>query len=129
VRKSVLGGTIVTLPLVLIAGREAGRLVAGFSDPRRSSGAPLLWIFGILTTLVLLWTGVALVGKAQKGNRDPSRLPFAATAAIASAEARKRPPAEKCPACGRPRLIQDAVRCLYCGAPWQSVVPGASPPA
>ena len=127
-RKAVLAGTVVTIPLVVIAVREAGRLIAGLSDPGRSSAAPILWIFGILVTLALIWIGILLSGRVEK--RDPSRLGLDATAAIAIAEARKRPAAAKCPACGRPRLIQEGGRCLYCGERFAAAgpEPGSTPP-
>jgi uncharacterized OB-fold protein len=56
---------------------------------------------------------VFLIGRATE--RDPAKLSFEATAAIAIAEAKKRPPASKCPSCGRPRMV-GAAKCLYCGA-------------
>jgi len=113
-RKSVLAAAVITVPLVGIAVREAVRLFAGLSDPRQAGAAPLLWIFGVFVTLVLLWIGVFLIGRARE--RDPHRLPIEAAAAIAIAEARKRAPAPKCEKCGRARVSAAVARCLYCGA-------------
>ncbi len=113
-RKSILAAAVASVPLVVIAAREAIRLFAGLSDPRQASAAPILWIFGVFVTLTCLWAGVFLVGRVSA--REPVRLPFEATAAIAIAEARKRPLAEKCSGCGRTRLILSASKCLYCGA-------------
>ena len=121
-RKSVVVGAIATVPLAAIAIREAARLVAGASDAR-PAGAPLLWIFGVFVTLTLIWTGVALVGRA--GRRDPAKLSFEAVAAIAIAEAKKRPPAARCPRCGRPRVVASAAKCLYCGVAWAAPAPAA----
>jgi hypothetical protein len=120
-KKGILLAAIATVPLLGIAVREAIRLFAGLSDPRQAGAAPLLWIFGVFVTLVLLWSGVFLIGRATA--KDSSKLPFEATAAIAIAEARKRPPAPKCPSCGRPR-VGESTKCLYCGA---KVEPGAPP--
>lgn len=120
-KKGILLAAIATAPLLGIAVREAIRLFAGLSDPRQAGAAPLLWIFGVFVTLVLLWSGVFLIGRATQ--RDPAKLPFEATAAIAIAEAKKRPPAAKCPSCGRPRVGQSG-KCLYCGA---SLEPPAGP--
>jgi hypothetical protein len=114
VKKPILFAAIATVPLVGIAVREAFRLIAGLSDPRQAGAAPLLWIFGVFVTLALLWSGVFLIGRATA--KDSAKLPFEATAAIAIAEARKRPPASRCPRCGRPRVIEPAAKCLYCGA-------------
>jgi hypothetical protein len=115
VRKSVVFAAVATVPLLAIAVREAARLFGGMSDPKQAGAAPLLWIFGVFVTLVFLWTGVALLGRASP--KDPAKLPFEATAAIAIAAAKKLPPAPKCPACGRPRVGAGA-KCLYCGAIW-----------
>ncbi|HET7451355.1 MAG TPA: hypothetical protein VFL12_01320 [Thermoanaerobaculia bacterium] len=112
-RKSVVFAAVASAPLLGIAVREAARLIGGMSDPKQAGAAPLLWIFGVFVTLVLIWTGVALIGRASA--KDPAKLPFEATAAIAIAEAKKRPPAPKCPVCGRPRVGAGS-RCLYCRA-------------
>lgn len=112
-RKSVLAAGIVSVPLVAIAVREVVRLFAGFSDPRQAGAAPILWIFGVFVTMTLLWIGVFLIGRVK--TRDPNRLSFEATAAIAIAEARKRGPAGKCGHCGRP-LQSGRAKCIYCGA-------------
>ena len=112
-KKPVLFAAVATVPLSAIAVREAFRLFAGFSDPKHAGSAPLLWIFGVFVTLVFLWSGAILMGRATP--KDPSRLPFEATAAIAIAEAKKRPPAPRCPSCGRPRVVESASKCLYCG--------------
>jgi hypothetical protein len=114
VRKSVVLAAAISVPLVAIAVREAIRLFAGFSDPRQAGAAPILWIFGVFVTLTLIWIGVLLVGRAKE--RDPSRLPFEAAAAIAIAEAKKRAPAPRCGKCGRARVSEKVARCLYCGA-------------
>jgi hypothetical protein len=113
VKKPVLFAAIATVPLAAIAIRESFRLFAGFSDPKQAGSAPLLWIFGVFVTLVFLWSGAVLIGRATP--KDPSKLPFEATAAIAIAEAKKRPPAPRCPTCGRPRVVESAAKCLYCG--------------
>ena len=112
-KKPVLLAAIATVPLAAIALREAFRLFAGLSDPKQSGAAPLLWIFGVFVTLVFLWSGAVLMGRAAP--KDPTKLPFEATAAIAIAEAKKRPPAPRCPSCGRPRVVESAAKCLYCG--------------
>jgi hypothetical protein len=117
VKKPILFAAIATVPLAAIAVREAFRLFAGLSDPKAAGAAPLLWIFGVFVTLVLLWSGVFLIGRASE--KDPARLPFEATAAIAIAEARKRPPAPSCPSCGRPRVVESAGKCLYCGTAFE----------
>jgi hypothetical protein len=114
VRKSVVFAAAISVPLVAIAVREAIRLFAGLSDPRQAGAAPILWIFGVFVTLTLIWIGVLLVGRAKE--RDPSRLPLEAAAAIAIAEAKKRAPAPKCSKCGRARVNESVARCLYCGA-------------
>ena len=119
-RKSVIAASAITVPLVAIAVREAVRLFAGLTDPKQAGAAPLLWIFAVFVTLVLLWIGVFLIGRARE--RDPHRLPFEAAAAIAIAEARKRAPAAKCPKCGRTRVSDAVARCLYCGAAWTNGV-------
>jgi hypothetical protein len=113
-KKSVLVGGVVSLPLLAIAVREAMRLVAGLSDPQQAGAAPLLWIFGVFVTLALVWGGVFLIARAKTG--DPARLPFEAVAAMAIAEARKRAPSPKCPKCARTRVSEKVARCLYCGA-------------
>ena len=120
-KKPVLFAAIATAPLVAIAVREAFRLVGGLSDPKQAGSAPLLWIFGVFVTLALLWSGVFLIGRATA--KDSSKLPFEATAAIAIAEAKKRPPAPRCPSCGRPRVVESSAKCLYCGQKFES--PGA----
>ena len=112
-RKPILLAAIVTVPLLVIAVREAVRLFAGLSDPKQAGAAPLLWIFGVFVTLVLLWVGVFLIGRATV--KDSSKLSFEATAAIAIAQAKKRSPAAKCPSCGRPRVSEGASKCLWCG--------------
>ena len=113
-RKSVVAAAAISVPLLAIAVREAIRLFAGLSDPRQTSAAPILWIFGVFVTLTLIWIGVFLVGRTTES--DPRRLSLEATAAIAIAEARKRAPAPKCPKCGRARVSEKVPRCLYCGA-------------
>lgn len=122
-RKSIVLAAIGTVPLLGIAVREALRLIAGLSDPKQAGAAPLLWIFGVFVTLALLWSGVFLIGRATA--KDSSKLSFEATAAIAIAEAKKRPEAARCPSCGRPRVIESAGRCLYCGKKFE---PAGGPP-
>jgi hypothetical protein len=123
VRKPVLFAAIATVPLAAIAVREAIRLIGGLSDPRQVGAAPLLWIFGVFVTLVFLWSGAFLIGRAVA--KDPAKLPFEATAAIALAEAKKRPPAPRCPSCGRPRVVEGAAKCLYCGKRFEEGAKGA----
>jgi len=124
-RKSVLAATVVSVPLVAIAVREIVRLFGGLTDPRRAGTAPILWIFGVFVTMTVLWIGVYLLGRVRM--RDPNRLSFEATAAIAIAEARKRGPAGKCDRCGRPRQAGKAT-CLYCGAGFGDAAPAAGTP-
>ena len=112
-KKSYVVAGVVSLPLLLIAFREAGKLLAGFSDPEKSSPASILWIFAIFVVLTLLWASVLLISRRARPSSD--RLPFAAAAAIAMREAKKRPPAAKCAACGRARISDSVAKCLYCG--------------
>ena len=114
-KKVLAAAAIVTVPLVAIGGREMSRLIAGLSDPSKSSPASILWIFTILVVLGFLWLSVYAV--SRRAATSPDRLPFAAAAAIAMREAKKRPPAGKCPKCGRPRISESVSKCLYCGAP------------
>ncbi len=113
-KKGVLVAAAVTVPLLAILIRETSKLVDGFSDPERSSPASILWIFSIFVVLALLWVSVYVISKRAAPATD--RLPFAAAAAIAMREARKRPPAGKCPRCGRARISDSVSKCLYCGA-------------
>ena len=126
-RKTTLVAIVVTVPLVVIAGRELAKLFAGLADGRPPAGPPpALWIAGILLTLVLLWVGVALWNRAtvvRKGG-----ISFEMVAAMAIAEARKGPPSGGCPRCGRARLSESSPRCLYCGAAF-SAAPAAQPVA
>jgi cytochrome c-type biogenesis protein CcmH/NrfF len=124
VRKSVVVAAAISVPLVAIAVREAVRLVAGLSDPRQAGAAPILWIFGVFVTLTLIWIGVLLAGRAKE--RDPARLSLEAAAAIAIAQAKKRPPAARCPRCGRPRVIESAAKCLYCGLVFEGETPAGT---
>lgn len=113
-KKGYVVAGVVSVPLLAIALREAGRLLAGFSDPEKSSPASILWIFAIFVVLTLLWVSVFLI--SRRARPSPERLPFAAAAAIAMREAKKRPPAAKCAACGRARISDSVAKCLYCGA-------------
>lgn len=120
-KKSVVAAAAISVPLLVIAVREAIRLFAGLSDPRQAGAAPILWIFGVFVTLTLIWIGVFLVGRTKDG--DPRQLSLEATAAIAIAEARKRGPALKCGKCGRARVSERVTRCLYCGAEFAQGAP------
>ena len=113
-KKGSIAAAVVSVPLLAIALREAGRLLAGFTDPAKSSPASILWIFAIFVVLTLLWVSVFLISRRARPSAD--RLPFAAAAAIAMREAKKRPPAAKCAACGRARISESVAKCLYCGA-------------
>src|SRR5450830_1600784 len=113
-KKAVLFAAILSVPLFAIGFREAGRLFAGLSDPRQSSPASLLWLFGIAIALGLIWISVLVI--ATRGRPQSGKLPFAAAAAIAMREAKKRLPAANCPRCGRARISDSVPKCLYCGA-------------
>jgi hypothetical protein len=114
VKKIVIAAAVVTVPLLAIGIRELSRLFAGLADPTKSSPASILWIFTILFVLAFLWIAVFAVSKRVGPPAD--RLPFAAAAAIAMREAKKRPPTEMCGKCGRPRISDSVSKCLYCGA-------------
>jgi hypothetical protein len=115
VRKTTLVAIAVTVPLLIIAGREAGKLLAGLSGARQPAGPPpALWIGGILLTLVFLWVGVALWNRASVVRKGGTS--FEMVAAMAIAEAKKRPAAGSCGRCGRARLSASSPRCLYCGS-------------
>jgi len=113
-KKGVVVAAALSVPLLAIAAREASKLLAGLSDPAKSSPASILWIFAIFVVLALLWVSVYAISRRARPASD--RLPFAAAAAIAMREAKKRPPAAKCPACGRARISDSVSKCLYCGA-------------
>ena len=113
-KKSAVIAGAVSVPLLVIGAREAGKLLRGLSDPTRSHPESILWIFAIFVALVFLWTAVYAIAKRAAPASD--RLPFAAAAAIAMREAKKRPPAPPCPRCGRARISDNVAKCLYCGA-------------
>ncbi len=113
-KKGYVAAAIVSVPFLVIAFREAGKLIAGLSDPAKSSPASILWVFAIFVVLALLWLSVYAISRSARPASD--RLPFAAAAAIAMRDAKKRPPAAKCPACGRARISDTVSKCLYCGA-------------
>jgi len=109
-----IAAAVISVPLLFIAFREAGKLLNGFADPTKSSPASILWIFAIFAVLSLLWVSVFVISRRARPASD--RLPFAAAAAIAMREAKKRPPAAKCAACSRARISDNVAKCLYCGA-------------
>lgn len=124
-RKAVPAAIVVSVPLVAIAAREVVRLFGGLSGSG-AGAAPILWIFGVFVTLTFLWVGVLLIGRVKE--RDPNKLSFEATAAIAIAEAKKRGAAARCPRCGRPRQA-GKMTCLYCGAGFAAEAPAPGTPA
>ena len=79
-KKAVVIAAVVSLPLLAIALREASKLLAGLSDPARSSPASILWIFAIFVVLALLWISAYAISKGSRPASD--RLPFAAAAAM-----------------------------------------------
>lgn len=118
-RKTTLAALAVTVPLVAIALRELSKLFAGLAGQSPPGPSPLLWIAGILATLLCLWVAVVLWNRAQAAKKKGG-LSFEMVAAMAIAEAKKRPPAGKCARCGRPRLSETSPRCLFCGASFGS---------
>ncbi|MGH9441941.1 MAG: hypothetical protein ACRD16_06670 [Thermoanaerobaculia bacterium] len=113
-KKAVVAAAALSVPLLGIAVREAAKLLAGIADPAKGSPASILWIFSIFVVLAFLWTAVYAISRGSRPASD--RLPFAAAAAIAMRDAKKRPAAEKCLACGRARISDSVSKCLYCGA-------------
>lgn len=117
-KKLVLFASVVTVPILAIAVREAVRYAAAGADPSRASGSSLLFLLGAGMALIPLWTGVIIAARLRR--RLAVRTPFDVTAAITMAEARKRSPAPRCPRCERPRLVESAPGCSFCGEPWSA---------
>jgi hypothetical protein len=114
VKKSVLFGLIVSVPLVVIEIAAFGRLFGALTDHSKASPAALLAIFGGMVALFLVWVAVALINREK--TPQSGKMPFDVAAAIAIAEAQKKGPPGKCPSCGRTKLSEKAPRCLHCGA-------------
>jgi hypothetical protein len=118
VKKLVLIAAVLTVPILAIAVREAVRYAAAGADPSRKSPGSLLFLLGAGMALIPLWTGVNITARLRR--RLAARTPFDVTAAITIAQARKRPPAPRCPRCDRPRLVESSLRCAFCGEPWSA---------
>lgn len=112
-RKTTLLALAASAPLAFVIFRESAKLLGAVAEHRPVGPSPAVWISGLLIALLLLWTGVLLWNRREGTKRQG--MSFEMVAAMAIAEAKKRPAAGSCPRCGRARISEKSPRCLYCG--------------